>query len=601
MATEVESLKIRVGMDASAVTKGSRSALLQVEALKVGVKAAAQAFKFLGGQIAEAVKASNVQEKALVELSAALGRAGVQDVKRATNEFANFAAKMQEVTTVGDEVSIQAASIGASFGITGKALQDTVKAAADLSAVTGQDLKSAMILLGKAAKGETGSLSRYGIIIDKNTPASQKFSAALSEINSQFGGAAQAKAESFSGKMEQVGNLFGDIQELVGDQFKPALKEALDFFGEFAKGVLDNRDAVGKGIRRIIGMVLESIKFTGTAIGFLFSKLTSAGAAVREFQAFVYGELSVFFARLSDLPGLGSVFESARQTTAQWAADYRKEGENLRLVNEKIADGMGEVVLVLDKMKAKTEEGFTPPTLSLTPGGNGSSEGGDNKSALELRKEQEKAFTEAYLEEIRKRQEAEAASLDASIQKWTSFSDALSSSFLNLNFTWKNMLQTMGQWFTSFITQMIADWFKGLVTAKLVARKKVVMESGVASAAAARSAFQTLPIPASFGAAPAAAAGAKAAVMAAGSFHEGGMVGQSDLMRLPGMAPDEGLILAQSGEMVLPRGEAAGGINITVNNNTAGLSDKASNARWVRDVLLPALRESTGWDMGLVD
>jgi len=52
------------------------------------------------------------------------------------------------------------------------------------------------------------------------------------------------------------------------------------------------------------------------------------------------------------------------------------------------------------------------------------------------------------------------------------------------------------------------------------------------------------------------------------SFHEGGQINQSNLLRLPGMQPDEGIAKLQAGERVLSRSENQGSVtpmNITFN------------------------------------
>lgn len=48
-------------------------------------------------------------------------------------------------------------------------------------------------------------------------------------------------------------------------------------------------------------------------------------------------------------------------------------------------------------------------------------------------------------------------------------------------------------------------------------------------------------------------------------IHEGGLIGRGDLLRLPGMAADEGLAVLQTGETVVPRGGAGAQPGITFN------------------------------------
>jgi len=66
-------------------------------------------------------------------------------------------------------------------------------------------------------------LSRYGIIIDKNIPRTEKFEAVLGKLNEQFGGAAKADLNTWSGQMQAFKNSMGDLQEVLGARFMPAI------------------------------------------------------------------------------------------------------------------------------------------------------------------------------------------------------------------------------------------------------------------------------------------------------------------------------------------------------------------------------------------
>ena len=79
-----------------------------------------------------------------------------------------------------------------------------------------------------------------------------------------------------------------------------------------------------------------------------------------------------------------------------------------------------------------------------------------------------------------------------------------------------------------------------------------------------------------------------------GLLHEGGVAGYHNLLRLPGMAPDEGLAVLQTGERVLPRGAAGGQPAITFNIT-------ASDPRAVREEVRQVIEElSLTGRLGLV-
>ena len=162
------------------------------------------------------IGASAEQELAVKKLDAALSPLG-DKAGAVSKELQEYAAALQQVTSYGDETIIAGQALIASFTKNTEEIKGATKAALDLAAATGQSLQSAFLLLGRAAAGETSMLSRYGITLDESTPKAEKFAAALVKIGEQFGGQAQAQAETFTGQMSQLSNAFGDLQEAIGD------------------------------------------------------------------------------------------------------------------------------------------------------------------------------------------------------------------------------------------------------------------------------------------------------------------------------------------------------------------------------------------------
>lgn len=347
MAVNVGTLTAKLKTDTAGFQKGMRGALLQVEAIKAALQVAGKAVVAFAKFMKASADVAGVQQDAMVSLEAALARAGETAAKDAAQGFADFASEMQKVTAIGDEVTIKAASIGASFGITGEVLQRTTLAAADLAAVTGQNLQSAMILLGKAAKGETGTLSRYGIILDKNLAPSEKFEAALAAINKQFGGAAQALAETYSGRIRGLGAAVGDTQEKFGDlvvknrAFTQAMGIGIDQMQDFG-------GAIAGVTGELQQFVTEGVKIA--VIGFFELKKAVAVALV------ILQSLAVVFAPLiSGMVVLFKVFTSALNanvvaldTLVGTLADLASVGPKVRAKIKEINKELKEALAFLD-------------------------------------------------------------------------------------------------------------------------------------------------------------------------------------------------------------------------------------------------------------
>jgi len=169
----------------------------------------------LGAGVAKTIKAYGVQEQAIAKLTQALKNQGIT-TQSAIDEQTQYAAALQQVTTYGDEEIIGLQGLLAQYGATGQALKDTTKMTLDLAAAKGIDLRAAADLVGKAFVGETGTLSRYGIIIEKGLDRTEKFAAVQEKMQQMFGGQAEAQRETTLGQFKSMNNAFGDLQETIG-------------------------------------------------------------------------------------------------------------------------------------------------------------------------------------------------------------------------------------------------------------------------------------------------------------------------------------------------------------------------------------------------
>lgn len=157
------------------------------------------------------------QEDAINKLNTSLKLSG-QFSMAASRGFQEFASSLQQQTRFGDEAILETGALIQALGkLDNEGLKQATSAAADLSAALGIDLRSAATLVGKAAVGEVGSFSRYGVVIKKGADNAETFARVLDVLNQKFGGAAAAQVNTFSGAWEQLGNSFGDLLETVGN------------------------------------------------------------------------------------------------------------------------------------------------------------------------------------------------------------------------------------------------------------------------------------------------------------------------------------------------------------------------------------------------
>lgn len=159
-------------------------------------------------------------EKAVSRLDQALKNQGFTS-KQYSEALREQAAALQMVTIHSDEAIMETQTLLTTFGLAGKDLEKTTKAALDLASGLGIDLRSATMLMGKAWVGETGSLGRFGIKIDETLKGAEKFGAVLQQVQSRFGGAAQNEATTYAGRLEVLRNRFDELKEKIGKELLP--------------------------------------------------------------------------------------------------------------------------------------------------------------------------------------------------------------------------------------------------------------------------------------------------------------------------------------------------------------------------------------------
>jgi len=160
------------------------------------------------------------------------------------------------------------ASLGTLVRATGDLTQsqDLLNTAQDISAATGKDLASVSLALAKASQGQFTALSRLGIPLDDNIKKSKDFGKVVDLLNDQFGGAAEAAANTFGGQLKILSGQFGEIMETIGAALLPYLQK-------LSKFLVDN---VAPAIQRVTTVIGEK----GLVAGLQQLVFESGGAGI---------------------------------------------------------------------------------------------------------------------------------------------------------------------------------------------------------------------------------------------------------------------------------------------------------------------------------
>lgn len=138
----------------------------------------------------------------------------------------NFASELQSLSEIGDEVSLQVMSQLAATGRNEEQIMSIMSAAADMAAVTGQDLASAAQQLNATLNGNAGLLGRQIGAINNLTQEELKNGKAIELVAKQYKGVAAATAD----VEVQLSNSWGDFKENIGRGWQNVTQPVKQFF-----------------------------------------------------------------------------------------------------------------------------------------------------------------------------------------------------------------------------------------------------------------------------------------------------------------------------------------------------------------------------------
>ena len=221
-------------------TRGADKSKKQINGVSNGLKnmakqAAIAAGAYFGTRmLLDAVKTSvdlfGKQEEAEKKLRFAAGAA--------TNELIKQANAIQRNSRFGDEAVIAQQAYVKSLGISTEQTKEIIEASVDLAAAMNISLESAVMNVTKTLSGMQGELGeKLPAAFKELTPEALKAGEGIKFIAEQFGGTAQADAESMTGQIDQMKNAAGDAGEAFGELLAPAVKRTAGFFQTAAENV----------------------------------------------------------------------------------------------------------------------------------------------------------------------------------------------------------------------------------------------------------------------------------------------------------------------------------------------------------------------------
>lgn len=202
-------------------------------ALAGGAVLAVGATVLVGKALYDAGQAAAAEEVGIAKLGAAVKATGA-NWDTASDAIETYLTKQLARTALDDGEGREA--ISRLVTITGdysKAL-DLMGLAQDLAAAKGIDLSSAAEVVGRVSAGNTGILSRYGIVLKEGATATE----ALAAMQKQFGGQAEAYGNTYAGAQQKMQIALGNLKETVGGLVLPTMTAFATKMAQIAADVL---------------------------------------------------------------------------------------------------------------------------------------------------------------------------------------------------------------------------------------------------------------------------------------------------------------------------------------------------------------------------
>lgn len=326
-------LVANLGVNRKGWTGGLRGAKSDLSGFASGIKGILGPIAgIVGGTLAAgaSVNAARNQIKEEQKLAAVLkatgGAAGLS-----AKEITDLAASRQAITNFGDEATIAASSVLATFkNIKGDVFKDSIVAMQDVAAVMETDVKSGAVQLGKALNDPIKGVSALSDVGVSFTDSQRNMIKALQdsgdmmgaqriileELKGEFGGAAAATAD----PMTQIMNMVGDLSEMFGYVLLPSINAVssavMDSMGPLTSNA-DTFKTLGQSIADVISVgIVPLISVTKGAFELLIT-----GADLFSYAMQNAGDLSQL-ALVEIADGVLALLPISEDTTSSIVANF---------------------------------------------------------------------------------------------------------------------------------------------------------------------------------------------------------------------------------------------------------------------------------------
>lgn len=292
------------------------------------------------------IQASEIQARVEGSLQASLER---NNIKSHINDWRQWAAELQKVTTLGDEQILKLSNVAVQYTKNSSKAKELTKVAMDLAAATGKDATEAMTALLRACNGSERALQSMGVFLTdteketfKTATATEKLEIILAKTKKQYAGFSEALANTPEGAIKQVKNIVGDIKEQLGKVLNLP-------FVAFVK-------SISLGFQRVLGVTKDTtnnIKLAGQVTNIMGKSLSALPAVLQDIISGAKGIFFVFKGLMQavnaikiSIAGIGTVISRITKDSELFkdSMDFGKQAEKAIDAYEKMYKSFGQGV-----------------------------------------------------------------------------------------------------------------------------------------------------------------------------------------------------------------------------------------------------------------
>ena len=367
------------------------------------------------GLVNDGIEGAIEAQNAFVAFSSALVSTGRYS-KEAAEGFRDFADAQQNLTGISAEAYLSTGKLLTSLtSLAGPELEGATKAIADLSARMGIDMDAAAKMFSRGVETSTTVFKKFGLEIEDGANKSERAANIIEALNSKFGGAAAANANTYAGSLNILKKSFGEVTEEVGNGLvqNPVLIQTMK---ALSKVFLDLSQFVGENKKEFMDLIGEGIIFAIEAFGTLVGVVNDVwkvfkvlGQAIAEpFQVMATGIEAAKAAAQGDFTAAKNILiNGAVEIDKAWK-DTLGDSPVLMKIQEKITDVSAAARVGFADMAAGTD-------VAVTALGNIDNAANKNKASLTTYQEEMKAFAIALAESANT--QAELYAMDSEILK----------------------------------------------------------------------------------------------------------------------------------------------------------------------------------------